>query len=344
MRRLRLNLSLGRTVSQVRRRRFLIGAGALFAAPLAAKAQLPAKVNRVGYVVTTAPVSELASIPSTTGFLKGMRELGYIEGKNLMLEWRSAEGKFERFPEIIRELVSIKVDVIVTSANPATRAAKDATRTVPIVMAASTIPVEAGLVQSLARPGGNITGLTLDASPEIFGKRIQLLKELFPKASRMAVLGFQLGLEGWRQQDAEVAGRALGTTLLFVEPVPTQFADAFALIAREHPDALLVAQSAPNYANRLQIAEFAAKARLPVMYPASDYVAAGGLISYGVDIGEVFRRAAGYVDRVLKGTKPGDMPVERPTNFELVINLKTAKVMGLTIPPSLLLRADRVIE
>jgi putative ABC transport system substrate-binding protein len=311
----------------------------------AAAAQQPQKMHRVGFIASTSPVSELITVnPAARAFARGMRELGYIEGRNLVIEWRSAEGNFERFPEIVRELVAIKVDVIVTVTNPMTKAAKDVTRTVPIVMAASTNPVEQGLVQSFARPGGNVTGVTLDAGPEIVGKRLQLLKELFPAISRVILLGAKL--EGVDERGAEVAGQAVGIKLMFVEPDPAQqYAGAFAHIARERPDALVVAATAPNYAYRRQIAQFAATSRLPVMYPTRDYIDAGGLVAYGVDISELFRRpAAGYVDRILKGAKPADLPVERPTKFELAINLKTARALGVTIPQAVLVRADHVIQ
>jgi putative ABC transport system substrate-binding protein len=316
----------------------------LAAVTLAAHAQPAPKVHRVAFVASTSPVSELLTFnPAARGFADGLRERGYVEGKNVHIDWRSAEGRFERFPEIMRELVSAKVEVIVTVTNPMTKAAKDATRTIPIVMAASTIPVEDGLITSLARPGGNVTGLTLDAGPEILGKRLQLLRELLPHANRVAVLGFESGLEWWAREQAE--GRATNTNLIFLEPGPTKYAESFSAIARERPDALLVAASAANYGNRRLIAQLAAKHGVPAVYPARDYVFdADGLMSYGPDIRDIFHRAAGYVDRILKGAKPADLPVERPTRFELVINLKAAKAIGMSISNSLLIQADHIVQ
>ena len=320
---------------------------ALVAMPVAAGAQQATRVYRVALVYTTSPASELAGPepvhPGARAFVHGLRELGYVEGQNLILERRSAEGKFERFPEIIRELVSTRMDVIVTMANPATRAAKAVTQTVPIVMIASTNPVEAGLVESFARPGGNVTGLTVDAGPEITGKRLQLLKELLPRISRVIFLASKDEVEA-EGKTAEAATSKLGLRLLFAEHAPTQHAEAFAHIRQERPDALLVAQSAQNFGNRQQIVDFAAKMRVPTMYPAREYVDVGGLIAYGVNFDDLSRRLVQYIDRVLKGANPASLPVERPNKFELVINLKTAKALGLTIPPLLVQQADHIIE
>ena len=331
----------------MRRRSFITLLGGAAAWPLAARAQQTGKVYRVGLVFTTSPVSEMAGPdpihPAARSFVQALRALGYLEGQNLVLEHRSAEGKFERFPEIIRELVSIKVDVIVTVTNPMTQAAKDVTRTVPIVVAYSLSPVEHGLVQSLSRPGGNVTGLTMNVGSEIPGKQLQLLKELLPRISRVAFLQSKEQVaEG--VQSGEAAGQELGIKLLPAEHTPTDYTDAFALIARERPDALVVGASAANVANRRLIVEFAAQRRLPAIYATREFVNAGGLISYGVEIADLFRRAAGYVDKILRGAKPADLPVEQPTKFQLVINLKTAKSLGLDIPPTLLALADEVIE
>jgi putative ABC transport system substrate-binding protein len=332
----------------MQRREFITLLGRAAAAwPLAARAQQTGKVYRVGLVFTTSPVSEMAGPdpihPAARGFVQGLRALGYLEGQNLVLEHRSAEGKFERFPEIIRELVSTKVDIIVTVTNPMTRAAQDVTRTVPIIVAYSVSPVEYGLVQSLSRPGGNVTGLTMNVGSEMPGKQLQLLKQLLPRISRVAFLHSKEQVaEG--VHSVEAAGRELGIKLLPAEHTPTDYTDAFALITREHPDALVVSESAANVANRRLIVEFAAQRRLPAMYATREFVNAGGLISYGVEIADLFRRAAGYVDKILKGAAPGDLPVEQPTKFQLVINLKTAKALGLTIPPTFLARADEVIE
>jgi putative ABC transport system substrate-binding protein len=319
---------------------------ALVAVPIAADGQQATKVFRVAIVSSTAPTSELTgpepANPVAKGFVHGMRALGYVEGQNIILERLSAEGKFERFPEIFRNLVSNKVDVIVTTTNSLAQAAKDVTQTVPIVMSSSTNPVTGGLVQSLARPGGNVTGLSLDAGPEIIGKRLQLLKELVPSISRVAVLTYGLDFE--EKQSLEVAASKLGLRLLYAWHTPGQYADAFALIGREHPDALLVPPSGPNFANRRLIVDFAATSRLPTMFSYRESVDAGGLIAYGSDLTDLARRAAHYVDRILKGANPADLPVERASKFELGINLKTAKALRLTIPPSLRQQADYIIE
>ena len=332
----------------MKRREFiaLVG-GATFTGLRLAHAQQAAKVYRVAFIAARTSISELisASNPVARHFAEGLRALGYVEPQ-LVVEWRSAEGKFERLPEIIAELIVLKVDVIVTVTNPMTRIAKEMTRTVPIVMAHSTNPVEEGLIQSLARPGGNVTGLASSAGDaELLAKRVQLLKELLPRMSRLAFL--QSEEESVADQELrafKAATEALGVQVLLVEHKPSEYADAFERIAREHPDALITAASAANYANRHLIVQFAAKNRLPAIYGGRDTVDVGGLISYGDDSKDRFRRAAGYVDRILKGAKPADLPVERPTKFILGINLNTAKALGLTIPPALLTRADEVIE
>jgi putative tryptophan/tyrosine transport system substrate-binding protein len=316
--------------------------------PFGARAQQAPRVYRVALVYAMTPVSELAGPnpdhPGARAYVHGLRDLGYVEGQNLILERRSAEGKFERFPEIMQALVSAKMDVIVTLANPATRAAKAATQTVPIVMVASTNPVEAGLVESFARPGGNVTGLTVDAGPEINGKRLQLLKELLPRSSRVMFLASKDEVEAEGKQTAEAAISKLGLRLLFAEYAPSNYGDAFAHITRERPNALLVAQSAQNFGYRKQIVDFAAKTRLPAMYPAREFVDVGGLIAYGLEIADLSRRAVKYIDRILKGAHPSSLPIERPSKFELAINIKTAKTLGLTFPPGLVQQADHVIE
>ncbi|HKQ25624.1 MAG TPA: ABC transporter substrate-binding protein [Burkholderiales bacterium] len=315
--------------------------------PVVAGAQQTPRVYRVALVYTTSPVSELSGPepvhPGARAFVHGLRNLGYVEGQNLVLERRSAEGKFERFPEIIRGLVSSKMDVIVTLANPATRAAKAVTQTIPIIMVAGGDPVEEGLVQSLARPGGNITGLTVDTGPELVGKRLQLLNEILPAGSRVMFLasGDEVKAEG---KQIIAAATKLRLRLLFAEHAPTEYGEAFAHIARERPDALLVAQSAQNFGYRQQIVDFAAKNRLPAMYANREFADLGGLIAYGVEIVEITRRTVQYIDKILKGANPATLPVERPTKFELVINLKTAKTLGLTIPPSLVQQADHIIQ
>jgi putative ABC transport system substrate-binding protein len=331
----------------MRRREFMALLGGAAAWPIAARAQQTGRVYRVALVFTTSPVSEMAGSdpihPLARSFVQELRALGYVQGQNLVLEPRSAEGKFERFPEIIRELVSIKTDVIVTVANPITQAAKDVTRTVPIVMAYSVSPAEQGVVQSLNRPGGNVTGLTMNVGSEIPGKQLQLLKDLIPRISRVAFLHSK-EQEAEGVQSGEAAAGKLGITLLPAEHTPTDYSNAFALIMREHPDALMVGSSAVNVANRHLIVEFAAQRRLPAIYATREFVNIGGLISYGVDFHDLFRRAAGYVDKILRGANPGDLPVEQPTKFALVINLKTAKALGLDVPPTLLALADEVIE
>ena len=332
----------------MKRRQFiaLIG-GALGVWPINAQTQ-QVKMHRVGLVFSTAPVSELTGPnpihPAAKGFLRGLHQLGYFEGQNLVMEWRSAEGRFERFPEIIRELVSIKADVIVTVTTPMTRAAKEITQTVPIVMAGGGNPVAEGLIESLARPGGNITGLAALTGLENFAKGMQLLKELLPRMERVAYLQSKAEMAAGWEQSAEFVGRQLGVNILNAEHTATDYADAFALIARERADGLSVASSAANFSNRHLIIEFAAKNKLPAMYGAREYATAGGLIAYGQDIADHFQRAAKYVDRILKGAKAADLPVEQPTKFLLVINLKTAKTLGITVPPPLLAQADEVIE
>jgi putative tryptophan/tyrosine transport system substrate-binding protein len=333
----------------MRRRDFitLLG-GAAVARPLAARAQQKTeRFYRVALVLTTSSVSEMAGPdpihPLTKSFVQRLRALGYVQGQNLVLEPRSAEGKFERFPEIMRELVSIKVDVIVTVANPMTQAAKDVTKTVPIVMAYSVSPVENGVVQSLNQPGGNITGLTMNVGSEIPSKQLQLLKELVPSISRVAVLHSK-EQEAEGVPSGEAAAEKLGITLLPAEHTPRDYTNAFDLIMREHPDALIVGGTAVNFANRHLIVEFATQRRLPAMYATREFVNIGGLISYGVDSHDLFRRAAEYVAKILSGAKPGDLPIEQPTKFALVINLKTSKALGLDVPDKLLALADEVIE
>jgi ABC-type uncharacterized transport system substrate-binding protein len=305
------------------------------------------RVYRVALVFTTSPVSEMAGSdpihPFARSFVQGLRALGYVEADNLVLEPRSAEGKFERFPEIMRELVSRNVDVIVTVANPMTQAAKDVTKTVPIVMAYSVSSVEHGVVESLNRPGGNVTGLTMNVGSEIPGKQLQLLKELLPRISRVAFLHSK-EQEAEGVQSGEAAASKLGITLLPADHTPTDFTGAFDVIMREHPDALLVSASAVNVANRHLIVEFAAQRRLPAMYATREFVNIGGLISYGVDFHDLFRRAAEYVDKILRGAKPNDLAIEQPTRFALAINLKTARALGLDVPATLLAIADEAIE
>jgi putative ABC transport system substrate-binding protein len=314
----------------------------LFALTAPAQAQQPKKVPRIGYLATS-PLSTIAA--RTEAFRQGLRELGYVEGKNVVIESRYGEGKAERLPALAAELVRLKVDVIVSGGSASTRAAKEATATIPIVMAQDDDPVGSKFVASLARPGGNITGLATLA-PEISGKQLELLKEIVPKLSRLAVLGTSTR-PGNAQllKETELAAEALGVQSQFLDVIAAKDID-FALreASRARADAILVLGSAILNPQRKQILDFAVKSRLPAAYSRPEYVEDGGLMTYGVSISDLFRRAATYVDKILKGTKPGDIPVEQPTKFELVINLKAAKQIGLTIPPNVLARADKVIR
>ncbi len=335
----------------ITRRTFLATVtGATLAASRAAGAQQAGKVYRVGIISPAIPVSEMAGPepvnPVARAFVQGLRALGYVEGQNLILERRSAEGRFERFGDIVAELVRLKADVIVTGGSLMARAAKAVTTTVPIVMATSADPVGEGLVQSLARPGGNITGFTLAVGPEIEAKRLELLRAMLPGVSRVAYLGSKENKdwESPRGQSVRTAAQALGVTLVPAEFPPHQVTDALTRISRARAVALFVADSAPAYADRALIVDFATRSRLPSIFAWRAAVELGGLMSYGVNLADNYRRAATYVGKILKGAKPADLPVEQPTRFELVINLKTAKALGLTIPPSLLLQATEVIE
>jgi putative ABC transport system substrate-binding protein len=326
------------------RRRFLSAMSAgLLTAPLVAAAQQAAKIARIGYLTGSA-----ATPSPSEAFLKGLRDLGYIEGRNLVIESRSAEGKFERLPALAAELVALKVDVIVAPPTLAALAAKQATKALPIVFAVAADPVTSGLVTSLARPGGNVTGLS-SLAPELVGKRLELLKQAVPGVSRVAVLWEPGGLgertEKDRLKGAEVAAQALGIQLQFVEARgPDEFDRAFSDMTRARASALSVWASNMLFGERRRLVDLAAKNRLPAVYQWREFVDLGGLMAYGPDQADLLRRAASYVDKILKGAKPGDLPVEQPTKFDLVINLKTAKTLGLTIPPSLLQRADQVVE
>jgi putative tryptophan/tyrosine transport system substrate-binding protein len=338
--------------AQLSRRNFIsLAGGAAIASlswPVAARAQPAGKVSRVGLILTTSPVAELAGSepthPLVRTFVRTLRILGHIEGQNLVLERRSAEGRFERFRTIVAELVGREIDVIVTVGDDMAIEARRVTKTVPIVMATSTDPVGAEIVASLARPGGNVTGFTTNAGPEIEAKRLQLLKEALPQISRVAYLGTVSDWENDEAKGIRNAARTLGVTLVHAAHSPTHYADAFALIIRERPHALLVARSPANYANRQAIVAFAIEHRIPSNSAHREFVEAGGLMSYGVNVSYLFRRAAGQVDKILKGATPADLPVEQPTRFEFVINLKTVKALSLEIPPALLISADEVIE
>jgi len=326
------------------RRRFLaLVSGGLLAAPVAVEAQPAGKVARIGILD---PHSPSIAAPYHDGFRQGLRQLGYVEGQNITISYRFAEGKAERLPELAGELVRGNVDVIVAGAAPAVQAARRATATIPIVIVAyGPDPVQAGLVASLARPGGNITGLTL-VFPELTAKRLQLLQEALPKMGQVAVLWNSANpakVQDWRETEA--AARTLGVTLQSAEVQRAdQFEGAFGLITRKHADALLVLGDPLTFFHSKRIVELAAKYRLPAMYNERQYASAGGLMPYAPDLLDDFRRAATYVDKILRGAKPADLPVEQPRKFELVINLKTAKALGLTIPQSLLGRADEIIQ
>jgi ABC-type uncharacterized transport system substrate-binding protein len=327
------------------RRRFMLTslAGAL-AAPLGAEAQQAAKIARIGYLA----IDLVANPRFRESFRQGLRDLGYVEGRNVVIEYRDAEGKPERLPALAAELVALKVDVIVAGGTAQALAAKQATRSLPIVFAQAADPVSSGLVTSLARPGGNVTGLSM-LNPELVGKCLEHLKEAVPGISRVAVL-WRAGELGERterdmRKGAEVAARALGVRLQFLEARGSADLDrAFSEMTRARAEALTVLTSTTLIGERIHLVDLAAKNRLPAVYPWREGVDAGGLMSYGPNGADMYRRAATYVDKILKGAKPGDMPVEQPTKFELVINLKTAKALGLTIPPSVLARADQVIE
>jgi putative tryptophan/tyrosine transport system substrate-binding protein len=306
------------------------------------EAQQPKKVPRIGYLSNLDPIRE--SAPSEAIRL-ALRERGYIEGQNIAFEYRSAKGKLDRLPELAAELVRLKIDIIVIAGGDTTiRAAKDATKTIPIVMVGSGgDPVEAGFIESLARPGGNVTGMT-NLVRELGGKRLELLKEAVPKLSRVAVLHDPANAREVKEV-LPVAARALGLALkLWEVRAADDFETIFAALNKERPDGLYVTGGPLINANGKRIAGFALKNRLPSVYARREAVEAGGLMYYGADIADSYRRVAYYVDRILKGAKPAELPVEQPTKFELVINLKTAKQVGLTIPQSMLYRADKVFK
>jgi len=312
----------------------------LGAVPFAAAAQQAAKVARIGYLTPNLA----ASLHLREAFRQGLRDLGYFEGRNVILESRDADGKLERLPTLAAELIALKVDVIVAPNTIGVLAAKQATKTIPIVFAVTADPVASGLVASLAQPGGNVTGLSILA-PELVGKRLELLTQVVPGVSRVAVIWQPGGLGERTEKDmltgAEVAARALGVRLQFVEARgPEDFDRAFSDMSSARASALTVLPSNMMNNERRRLVELAAKNRLPTVYPWREGVDAGGLMAYGANLADLARRAATYVDKILKGAKPADLPVEQPTMFELVINLKTAEALGLTIPPSLLQLAE----
>jgi len=328
----------------VDRRRFLLTSlvGAL-AMPRVAEAQQPGKVWRVG-ILSPGGVPD-PSVATTPNLLpRNLRELGYVEGGNLIVERRFADGKIERLPGLARELVQLKVDVIVAAGDETIQAARDATATVPIVMVVGSDPVARGLVASFSRPGGNITGVTVVAETVLAAKRLELIREAVPGAARIAVLGAGGPVSSIQVQEAQKAASALRVKLVVVEAPGTDYDRAFASIVAERADALFVLMSPTLTRDRKQIIDRAAKYRLPAIYQWREHVEVGGLMSYGGSLIDISRRVAAYVDKIFKGARPGDLPIEQPSKFELVINLKTAKALGLTIPPSLLARADHVIE
>jgi putative ABC transport system substrate-binding protein len=307
------------------------------------EAQQPKKIAKIGYLFPATPATAAHLVEA---FRQGLRDLGYVEGKTFVLELRYGEARFERLPELARELVGLKVDVIVTNTDGAIAAVKRETQTIPIVMGNSTDPVGTGFVASLARPGGNVTGVS-SISPELSGKRLESLREVIPGLSRVAFL-WNPDIRGavLDYNETEGAARSLGLQVQSVEVVRAEDLDrAFSAITKERAQALTMPAANPvGFANRGQIASFAQKNRLPSMYAQSEYVDAGGLMSYGPSTSDMVRRAATYVDKILKGAKPADLPVEQPKKFEFIINLKAAKQIGLTIPPNVLVRADRVVK
>jgi putative ABC transport system substrate-binding protein len=307
-----------------------------------AHAQQPTKIPRIGFVGAASPYAIAARIEA---FRQGLRELGYVEGRNIIIEYRYAEGKYDRLPALAAELVRLKVDIIITGSEPATRAAKEATVTIPIVMTQVGDPVGSGFVASLARPGGNITGSsTLD--PELSGKRLELLKEIVPRLSRVAVLGTSTNPGSAQSlRETELAAGAFGVKLQYLDVLdPKDIETAFRAASKGRAEAVLMLGGPVLTSRRTQVVDLAVKSRLPVIYTQSEYVEDGGLMSYGVSQNDLNRRAATYVDKILKGAKPADLPVEQPKKFEFIINLKAAKQIGLTVPPNVLARADRVIR
>jgi len=328
----------------VSRRKFAISLGALaLAAPFASLSQ-SAKIPRIGYLQPIAPQN--GTSPFLDDFRQGLRDLGYVEGKNIQIEVRWGEGRLDRMPALAAELVRMNVDVIFAVSSPSVWAAKNATKTIPIVMPTSSDPVGDGLVASLARPGGNITGMSLMA-PELSAKRLQLLKEVFPKQVRPAAVLWNPDYYGMAARFKEIQTQAptVGMNVRSVEIRDSRELErALEDLDRERPDALVLLVDPLTMSQRLRIVEFAAEKRLPAIYEVEQFVDAGGLMSYGPNIDEQVRHAAIFVDKILKGAKPGDLPIEQPAKFDLVINLKTAKALGVAIPQSVLVQADRVIQ
>jgi putative tryptophan/tyrosine transport system substrate-binding protein len=309
---------------------------------VSAQAQQPTKVPRIGFLAAVSPSAVSNRIEA---FRQALRQIGYSEGKNLVIEARYAEGKLERLPDLAAELVRLKVDVILSGGPGATRPAKKETATIPIVMAFDNDPVGNGFIESLARPGGNITGLSSQA-PELSGKQLELLKDVVPKLSRVAVVGSSAEPANTQTlKETEVAARAFGVKLQTLDIRDSEDIErAFRAASKERADAILALSSPFTFAQRKQVVELAAKHRLPAMYWATEFVEDGGLMTYSVSFADLYRRAATYVDKILKGSNPADLPIEQPTKFEFIINLKASKQIGLTILPNVLARADKVIK
>ena len=314
----------------------------ILAAVHTVEAQQATKIPLIGYLSgsfsSTSPDRRKA-------FRQGLRELGYVEGKNIVIEWRNADGKFDRLPALAAELVRLKVDIIVTAGPQATRPTKQATSTIPIVMAQDPDPVGNGFVASLARPGGNITGLS-SLALELSGKQLELMKEIVPRLSHVAVFGTSTNSGNAQTlREVELAAKAFGVKLQYLDVLsPKDIETAFRAASKGSADAVLLLAGPVFVLQRAQLADLALKSRLPTIYPQTEFTEAGGLMYYGTNTPDLFRRAATYVDKILKGAKPADLPVEQPTKFEFIINLKAAKQIGLTIPPNVLARADRVIR
>ena len=328
----------------MRRREFitLVGGAVATAWPQLPRAQQAGKVYRIGILQ---PVTRTQDGINFDAFLQGMRELGYIEGQNLVIDFRSADGRNERFPDLVTELIRLKVDLILTRGTPAAQAAKNATRTIPIVMAALGDPVENGIIASLARPGANVTGLSSSVT-EVQAKRLELLKELVPRISRIAFLagiGNPNEQTNWKEMDRAAQSLGIAAMRLDVRK-PEDIERAFDDASEQRTDALVVSLDGFIVANRQPIVDFAVKHRLPAIYASREFIDSGGLASYGPSFRDLYHRAALYVDKILKGANPSDLPVMQPTKFEFVINLKAAKAIGLTVPPTMLTRADEVIE
>src|SRR5215468_6258538 len=331
------------------RRAFIVGLGSAAAWPVVGRAQQPATQRRIAIfhpAIPTTLLTETGGGSAWRAFFRELRRLGYVEGESLIIERYSAEGHHERYADLAWEIVARNPDVIVTGTNPVVITFKAATSTIPVV-AFMLDPLHAGLVTSLSRPGGNVTGITLDAGIEIWGKRLQLLKEAIPSTTKAAFLGMREGWEGSSGQALREAGDRLGISLVFILPqqgTPSEIERVFAAMEQQRPDAVLVSGEGDLYAHRQLIAELAEKNRLPTICPYRDYVEAGGLMAYAVDLAELLRRMADDVHQILKGAKPGDIPIYQPTKFELLINLKTAKALGLALPHALLGSAAEVIE